>query len=51
MCAGGPGISRSSPALAAGAVLLVPNQSDITTPSQPHSWRSRSVSSLGCSLQ
>ena len=33
----GPGISRSSPASAAGAVECVPNQSDITSPSKPHS--------------
>ena len=37
---GGPGISRSRPAFAAGAVLCVPYQSDITTPSKPHSSRS-----------
>ncbi len=37
--ADGPGISRSSPAVAAGAVLWVPNQSDMTRPSKPHSPR------------
>ena len=47
---GGPGISRSSPAFAAGAVLCVPYQSDITTPSKPHSSRSI-ASSAACSLQ
>ncbi len=48
---GGPGISRSRPALAAGAVLCVPNQSEITNPSKPHSSRRTVVSSHSCSLQ
>ena len=47
---GGPGISRSSPAFAAGTVLCVPNQSDITRPSKPHSSRRIAMSSA-CSLQ
>ena len=33
----GPGIARSSAALAAAAVERVANQSDITRPSKPHS--------------
>ena len=48
---GGPGISRSSPAFAAGAVLCVPNQSEMTKPSNPHSSRSTVVSNHSCSLQ
>ncbi len=47
---GGPGISRSSPARAAGTVLCRPNQSDMTRPSNPHSSRSNAISSA-CSLQ
>ena len=38
-CRAGPGISRSSPPSAAPTVLCVANQSDTTTPSQPHSSR------------
>ncbi len=47
---GGPGISRSRPALAAGTVLCSPYQSDMTRPSKPHSSRSILMSSA-CSLQ
>ena len=36
---GGPGISRSSPAVAPATVSCVACQSDIRTPSQPHSSR------------
>ena len=49
--ADGPGISRSSPASAAGAVECVPNQSDMTSPSKPHSRRSTPPISSGCSPQ
>ena len=47
----GPGISRSRPACAAGAVECVPNQSDMTTPSNPHSPRRMPPISSGCSPQ
>ena len=45
------GISRSSPATAAGAVECVPNQSDMTSPSKPHSRRSTPPIRSGCSPQ
>ena len=41
----GPGISRSSPARAGSTVVRTANQSEITTPSQPHSSRRMVVSS------
>ena len=47
----GPGISRSSPASAAGTVECVPNQSDMTSPSKPHSRRSTPPMRSGCSPQ
>ena len=48
---GGPGISRSSPARTDSTALCVPNQSLMTAPSKPHSPRSTSPISHGCSLQ
>ena len=38
-CTGGPGISRSKPALTGGAVEYVPHQSDMTSPLNPHSLK------------
>ncbi len=49
--AGGPGISRSRPARTAGTVEWVPNQSDITSPSKPHSSLSTPSTRSGCSPQ
>ncbi len=47
----GPGISRSRPACAAASVAWVPNQSDTTSPSKPHSPRSTPPMRSACSLQ
>ena len=46
----GPGITRSSPPLAAGAAVLVANQSDMSRPSQPHSPLSTPLLSSSCSV-
>ena len=42
-----PGMSMSSPALAAAAVECVPPQSDVTNPVKPNCWRSTVVSRFG----
>ena len=47
-CFGGPGISRSSPP-SADVGLIVPHQSDMTSPSNSHSPLSTSSSSQWCS--
>ena len=44
----GPGISRSRPACSDASVSTVANQSVITSPSKPHSWRRISIRSSGC---